>query len=310
MLTVFLNPCFLVGIHAWSDGKVYNGNFQDGKEHGFGTLTLPDGVKYRGQFRCGVKEGYGIMLWKTRTYDGEWIQNKPHGPGRVVWSNGAAYTGHFQDGKYHGLGVYIWPSGKKFVGRWEEGIKNGHGLYTWPNGKKYDGEYVNGLKEGYGRMTWPDGSMYCGGYRRNKRWGRGVQTDRDGIVVHCGLWKNDLPWLEANNSQQENDNHQEQQAQLDHTFHAMPIQVTAEREVSLSPRRHRSHSRFTSQASPPDVPIGTTVAVVTPEEKRDISSPMSNADDDDPDDDISCGDTMSVEEYIYLQSLSAAPRVQ
>jgi MORN repeat len=76
----------------------------DGKENGFGTLTLPDGVKYRGQFQNGFKEGYGVMLWKTRTYDGEWAENKPHGQGRVVWSNGAVYTGQFQNGKYHGLG--------------------------------------------------------------------------------------------------------------------------------------------------------------------------------------------------------------
>ena len=161
------------------------------------------------------------MLWKTRTYDGEWyvflwglsrlyrcqnrtyltllehyfyrINNKPHGQGRVVWSNGATYTGQFSEGKYNGLGVYVWPSGKKFVGRWEHGVKNGHGLYTWPNGKKYDGEYKNGLKDGYGRMTWPDGSNYCGSFSRNKRCGRGVHTAADGTMVHCGEWKDDIP---------------------------------------------------------------------------------------------------------------------
>jgi hypothetical protein len=60
------------GVHTWADGRVYIGHFENGKESGFGTLTHPDGVKYRGQFNQGVKEGYGIMLWKTRTYDGEW----------------------------------------------------------------------------------------------------------------------------------------------------------------------------------------------------------------------------------------------
>lgn len=60
------------GVHTWSDGKVYSGHFDTGKECGFGTLSHPDGVKYRGQFRRGAKDGYGIMLWKTRTYDGEW----------------------------------------------------------------------------------------------------------------------------------------------------------------------------------------------------------------------------------------------
>eukprot|EP00934_Nitzschia_sp_Nitz4_P007364 Nitzschia sp. Nitz4//scaffold1_size375055//178001//179534//NITZ4_000271-RA/size375055-processed-gene-0.359-mRNA-1//1//CDS//3329541030//7354//frame0 len=181
------------GIHTWSDGRVYSGSFEKGKENGFGTLAFPDGVKYRGQFNRGKKHGYGIMLWKTRTYDGEWVQDKPHGQGRVVWANGATYTGHFMDGKYHGLGVYVWPSGKKFVGRWEEGVKNGHGLYSWPNGKKYDGEYKDGLKEGYGRMTWPDGQSYAGGFSKNVRSGRGVQTKANGEVIHCGMWENDKP---------------------------------------------------------------------------------------------------------------------
>jgi hypothetical protein len=181
------------GVHTWADGRVYNGNFENGKEHGFGTLTFSDGVKYRGQFQQGVKQGYGIQLWKTRTYDGEWNKNKPHGQGRVVWSNGATYTGQFWEGKYHGLGVYVWPSGKKFVGRWEQGVKNGHGLYTWPSGKKYDGEYKGGLKHGYGRMQWADGQTYCGGWKLNKRSGRGIQTAPEGAIIHCGQWQDDEP---------------------------------------------------------------------------------------------------------------------
>jgi hypothetical protein len=181
------------GVHTFSDGRVYNGNFENGKQHGFGSLTHPDGVKYRGQFCNGLKEGYGIMLWRTRTYDGEWKNDKPEGQGRVVWKNGATYTGNFHRGKYDGLGVYVWPSGKRFVGRWSDGVKSGHGLYTWPSGKKYDGEYKSGMRHGYGRMTWPDGETYSGGYANNERSGRGVQTSSTGEILHCGLWKNDKP---------------------------------------------------------------------------------------------------------------------
>lgn len=188
-----LSFCTTVGIHTFSDGRVYNGHFENGKEHGFGTLIHPDGVKYRGQFSKGAKEGYGIMLWRTRTYDGEWMNNKPEGQGRVVWKNGATYTGCFREGKYHGLGVYAYPSGKKFVGRWANGVKEGHGLYTWSNGKKYDGEYKNGMRHGYGRMTWPDGQTYSGGFENNQRSGRGVLSNEAGEIIHCGLWKDDKP---------------------------------------------------------------------------------------------------------------------
>jgi len=189
------------GIHTYSDGRVYSGTFEDGKETGFATLSCPDGTKYRGQFKNGKKCGYGIQLWKTRTYDGEWEDDKPHGQGRVVWSNGATYTGRFAMGKYHGLGVYMWASGKKFVGRWQNGVKNGHGLYTWPSGKKYDGEYKGGVKHGYGRMQFADGQIYCGAWLKNMRHGRGVQTAADGTIIYCGQWGNDVPLEEESKAQ-------------------------------------------------------------------------------------------------------------
>jgi hypothetical protein len=249
----------MIGVHTWADGKVYNGHFFNGKENGFGSLTLPDGVKYRGQFQNGVKEGYGIMLWKTRTYDGEWIQDQPHGQGRVVWSNGAIYTGQFQFGKYHGLGVYVWPSGKKFVGRWENGIKNGHGLYTWPNGKKYDGEYKDGLKHGYGRMIWADGSTYYGGFKCNQRHGRGVQTDLADAVVHCGLWKNDQPYDDG------------EPPQVEKTLTLTDADRLTEDALWPLP----SLSKL--EAITPSIKASrfSRVTVVSPDEKHDIGPPLS-----------------------------------
>jgi MORN repeat len=227
------------------------------------------------------------MLWKTRTYDGEWVQDKPHGQGRVVWSNGAIYTGQFQKGKYHGLGVYVWPSGKKFVGRWENGVKNGHGLYTWPNGKKYDGEYKDGLKEGYGRMTWADGSTYCGGFKRNKRHGRGVQTDLAGVVVHCGLWKDDRPF--------NGDPEAEKTLTLtdaDRMAEDAPWPLQTPTKTDAIPAMISSRS-------------SSKVMVVTPDEaeRRDISSPLSSAEEDhDYDEDSSSGgNILTSKDYVRLQ---------
>jgi hypothetical protein len=210
-------------------------------------------------------------------------KNKPHGQGRVVWSNGATYTGQFLEGKYHGLGVYVWPSAKKFVGRWVNGVKNGHGLYTWPNGKKYDGEYKGGWKDGYGRMTWPDGQNYCGGFKKNKRCGRGVQTGPDGNIIHCGQWKSDCPIDEDNPMP-----HQEQEAS--NLPMGVPQNVTVDRsKISmLKPTRGKIgrraqragetsgegrldvHSKISEQGSPESrIP------------ERDICSPEMSADSDD-----------------------------
>jgi hypothetical protein len=133
------------------------------------------------------------MRWKSRTYDGEWKNDKPHGQGRVVWYNGAQYTGQVADGLYHGVGVYVWPSGIRFVGRWERGIKAGSGFYSWPDGKKYDGEYNNGKKHGFGEFTSSDGTSYRGEWQHNRRHGQGILTGPDGQVIYDGIWKNDEP---------------------------------------------------------------------------------------------------------------------
>lgn len=53
------------------------------------------------------------------------------------------------------------------------------------------------MKDGYGRITWPDGRMYCGAFTKGKREGRGIQTNAEGTTVHCGLWKNDSPYIKG-----------------------------------------------------------------------------------------------------------------
>jgi hypothetical protein len=227
------------------------------------------------------------MLWKTRTYDGEWIQNKPHGQGRVVWSNGATYTGQFLEGKYHGLGVYVWPSGKKFVGRWQNGVKNGHGLYTWPNGKKYDGEYKNGQKDGYGRMTWPDGQNYCGGFKRNKRVGRGVQTGADGKVIHCGMWKDDVP--------------------LDEDGNAIPQVEKAKipKGVLQMVDRSPSDSLFEDKTSTKELSTGLKT-LLDDEPERDICSSkmIANLDDDDDDELSDLGSVMMKYDDLLVKAIA------
>jgi hypothetical protein len=281
------------GVHRYANGTVFNGNFLNGKPNGFGTLTERDGVKYRGQFRNGVKEGYGLMLWKTRTYDGEWLQDKPHGQGRVVWSNGAIYTGHFESGKYHGLGVYQYPNGKKFVGRWSAGLKHGRGLYQWPNGMKYDGEYVNGLREGYGRLVFVDGSTYCGGFKRNKRWGRGVQTDSSGAVVHCGMWKDDKPCVAGEPDVREPNTLALTDADRVMTSTLWPVQSPDKENGNRIPHAVTPSSPKSSHHTM------ATAAIVTPDEKHDISSPFSRAEDDD--DDTSSGYILTSQQYLRPQ---------
>ena len=67
--------------------------WQDGKEKGVGTLSLPDGSKYVGEYKVGKKDGQG-----TYTY-----------------ANGNNYIVEWKDREYVGWGTYTRAKGSMFV---------------------------------------------------------------------------------------------------------------------------------------------------------------------------------------------------
>eukprot|EP00929_Paragymnodinium_shiwhaense_P110276 TRINITY_DN7714_c0_g1_i1.p1 TRINITY_DN7714_c0_g1~~TRINITY_DN7714_c0_g1_i1.p1 ORF type:complete len:250 (+),score=60.97 TRINITY_DN7714_c0_g1_i1:88-837(+) len=77
------------GRQAWSDGRLYEGQFSDGKFHGHGRMEwhTPNGLMvYEGQYVQDVKHGRGIYRWPDgRCYDGDWVQGKRSG--EATYSN-------------------------------------------------------------------------------------------------------------------------------------------------------------------------------------------------------------------------------
>ena len=67
----------VLGRGIYPDGKSYDGEWLDGKSHGFGTKTWPDGKKYEGYWKCGMPEGKGRKIHKDGTVkEGEFINGK------------------------------------------------------------------------------------------------------------------------------------------------------------------------------------------------------------------------------------------
>ena len=115
--------------HVWyenlvenPDGK-YEGEIENGKPNGMGTLTYLNGTMYLGEYKDG----------------------REHGQGTVTWSNGYKYVGEWRNGKNHGKGTYTWHDGKKVIGDWRDNL-------PW-NTTFYDkmgniiGKYVNGVTQ-------------------------------------------------------------------------------------------------------------------------------------------------------------------
>lgn len=58
---------------------------------------------------------------------GRWLNGKPHGSGKLEWSDGRTYIGQFHKGVLHGTGKMEIPMHGIYEGQWKDGQQNGYG---------------------------------------------------------------------------------------------------------------------------------------------------------------------------------------
>ena len=142
----------------------YDGNWANGRPHGYGVYLFADGLKYEGSYREGWPEGHGVGNyangtvyegnWRKgrfdgkgtlrhgagMTYEGDWKEGRRHGDGKLTLKGGATYEGKWYAGKQHGRGVVASLSGFHFTGTFYKGFINGPGHLVPPQAKKGEGE--------------------------------------------------------------------------------------------------------------------------------------------------------------------------
>ena len=85
------------GTFDYQTGMKYIGDWQNGKEHGRGKMTLELGTTYEGSGTYTLPDG--------RVYVGEWRDGKPEGEGTESHPIGTSYEGQWHDGLPHGYGT-------------------------------------------------------------------------------------------------------------------------------------------------------------------------------------------------------------
>ncbi|AGO85800.1 Morn repeat domain containing protein [Pandoravirus salinus] len=176
-----------------TDGSRYQGDWVDGKYHGYGVLTDADGrVFYRGQWQRGSACGYGVRSYDgCDHYAGEWEHGLPNGCG--IRTNAKpdgsdstiTYRGMFRDGAYTGYGVVQYSHGGRYEGEWQDGRAHGFGTYTSADAKEtYCGHWKHGTYDGFGVIVYKKGHRYEGEWRDGERHGHGTYTCVDGWRVH------------------------------------------------------------------------------------------------------------------------------
>ncbi|MEM8526734.1 MAG: caspase family protein [Bacteroidota bacterium] len=140
------------GTFYYINGNKYIGEFKQGLPNGKGTMHYPSGAKRSGSWEKGefmssdsssdsysynkkrtgcisgnCINGSGIYIFpdgKGR-YSGNFKAGRPHGKGKVEYSNGDRYEGQLIDGKLSGKGIYYYRSGKVTEGYWKNGSYTG-----------------------------------------------------------------------------------------------------------------------------------------------------------------------------------------
>lgn len=51
------------------------------------------------------------------------MNDKAHGTGKMVQSDGTIYEGEWFEDKQHGKGIETWPDGSKYSGEYDKGLK-------------------------------------------------------------------------------------------------------------------------------------------------------------------------------------------
>jgi len=107
----------------------YEGIWENDKKKGIGRMYYRNGDKveknwdlknndviyyfksgeiYRGGYVNSKRNGYGLFFGQSgeKLYEGEWLNDKPHGTGILYYKNGSFFEGKFEYGKKVGKGIF------------------------------------------------------------------------------------------------------------------------------------------------------------------------------------------------------------
>ena len=152
-----------------------------------------NGDVFEGQMLDGKRNGKGRMTWASgQTYDGDWRDDVAVGEGALVFVNGDRYQGQVKDGTPEGRGRKHFANGDSYEGNFVNGIADGEGIHTQKDGSRYTGQFKAGIKSGRGKYAWASGQSYDGEWVDDRPEGKGSMVFANGDRFE-GQVSNGLP---------------------------------------------------------------------------------------------------------------------
>lgn len=153
----------------------WTGQCVDGYVSGQGEIRLPPDLTYRGEFVQGrILKGSAEL--RGEIYEGEFLDNRPHGRGTSRSPTGSAITATYVRGMIESTNVELtWPNKNHYRGEVDTRTKqmHGKGALQYADGSVYEGEFNQGSLEGAGVLKRPDGEIRSGTFRGGQLEGKG-----------------------------------------------------------------------------------------------------------------------------------------
>ena len=169
----------LSGLIKFPGGATYTGEYKENADklqimHGQGEFVSAD-FQYKGEFRDNKKHGRGAYVWSNgNRYEGDFVGDEPSGRGKFVFASGDLYEGEYAKGAFNGKGVVIAKNGDKTEGIFVNGQANGPAVYQFASGDKYEGEMAAGKMAGKGKFTSKSGDRWEATFVNDRAHGKGV----------------------------------------------------------------------------------------------------------------------------------------
>uniref|UniRef100_A0A671KAI9 Alsin-like n=1 Tax=Sinocyclocheilus anshuiensis TaxID=1608454 RepID=A0A671KAI9_9TELE len=192
------------GVVKWPDGRMYTGTFKNGLEDGFGDYVVPNKNlnscdNYQGQWKDGKIHGFGTFRYASgEIYEGSFQDNMRHGhgmlrSGRLNSTSPSVFIGQWQYDKKSGYGVFDdITRGEKYMGMWLDDQRQGNGVVVTQFGLYYEGAFNNNKMMGTGVLLSEDDTTFEGDFSED--WtlnGKGVLTMPNGDYIEgsfSGVW--------------------------------------------------------------------------------------------------------------------------
>ena len=125
------------------NGYKYKGTWFKDKMQCKGIVEFPNGDRYEGEFIQGKFHGFGRFYCHQNgnKYSGQWDNNEKHGQGSLQKPNGEKFLGDFVNSCYHGIGIYFYQNGAKYFGEWKNDQRVNKGIYENRFGELFLTEY-------------------------------------------------------------------------------------------------------------------------------------------------------------------------